>query len=100
MSADNLITSIFDKVIDEKRNNTPILDNEETELLSESIDIELSTVEDNKDSANNNVDPIADIETKISEIEEMIRDEPSVDKKETSKYVILCASIRKLFCYK
>ena len=47
MSTDNLMESVFERVLEEKRNNTPI--NEDNNLLSKSLDvndIELSAVED------------------------------------------------------
>ena len=109
MSSDNLIESIFDKVVEEKRNNTPIPANEDSNLLSESVDIELSAVEENKDvvglpesTANieSQVDSIANAEQTKAESEEMIRDGNVADKEKKSKYVILCESLSKLLCRK
>jgi hypothetical protein len=115
MSSENLIESIFEKVVDEKRNNTPIPPTEKTDLLSESIDIELSEVENKKDvvdvpvSKQSNyispeIEPTGEIEVKIAEAEEMIRDKPVeasvVEPERKSKYIILCTSLSKLLCCK
>jgi hypothetical protein len=110
MSTENLIESIFEKVVEEKRNNTPNSSNETIDLLTNTIDendIELSTVEDNKDVVKPVIDPIVNVENAVAESEEMIREEPvketvaeevKVEKK--SKYIILCASLSKLICCK
>jgi len=107
MSTENLIESIFEKVVEEKRNNTPNPGDETVDLLTKTIDendIELSTVEDNKDV----VKPVIDnVETAVAESEEMIREEPVKDtvvevvkEDKKSKYIILCASLSKLLCWK
>jgi hypothetical protein len=109
MSSDNLIESIFDKVVEEKRNNTPIPANEDSNLLSKSIDIELSQVEENKDvvglpepTANieSQDDSITNLEQTKPESEEMIRDGNVANKEKKSKCAILCASLSKLLCRK
>jgi hypothetical protein len=106
MSTENLIESIFEKVVEEKRNNTPISSNETVDLLSKSIDendIELSTVEDNKDLVETLIDPILNVET----AEATIREEPANDtvvevvkEDKKSQYTILCESLSKLICWK
>ena len=106
MSTENLIESIFEKVVEEKRNNTPISINETVDLLSKSIDendIELSTVEDNKDLVETLIDPILNVET----AEATIREEPANDtvvevvkEDKKSQYTILCESLSKLICWK
>ena len=107
MSTDKLLESIFEKVVEEKRNNTPNPSNETADLLAKSIDenyVELSTVEDNKYV----VEPVIDnVETALAESEEMIREEPAKDtvveeikEDKKSKYIILCASLSKLLCWK
>ena len=111
MNTNHLIESIFDRVLDEKRNNTPV-PTDEADLLSQIIDendVELSAVEDNKYVVNNECcepsnhidpmfDPILDIEPKIAEKEEMLRHGNVADKEKKSKYAILCASLSKLLC--
>ena len=127
MNQEHLIESIFDKIVEEKRNNTPVPTNEESETLSESIDIELSAIEDNKDAVDvpeaTKIEPVVVAETKITEMEEMVREE-LVEEKDTekdkekdtekdtekdkekdteknkSKYAIICESLSKLLCYK
>ena len=88
MNQEHLIESIFDKVLEEKRNNTPVPTNEESETLSESIDIELSAIEDNKDAVDvpeaTKIEPQTVPETKITEMEEMVREE-LVEEKDTEK---------------
>lgn len=109
MSSDNLIESIFDKVVEEKRNNTPIPANEDSNLLSKSIDIELSQVEENKDvvglpeptaNIDSQVDSITNVEQTKPESEGMIRDGNVSDKEKKSKCATLCASLSKLLCRK
>jgi hypothetical protein len=106
MSTKNLIESIFEKVVEEKRNNTPNPSNETADLLTKSIDendIELSTVEDNKDV----VEPIVNIENEVAESEAIIKEEPVKDtvvevvkEDKKSQYTILCESLSKLICWK
>jgi len=103
MSTKNLIESIFEKVVEEKRNNTPNPANETSDLLTDENDIELSTVEDNKDVVEPVIDPIVNVENAVAESEGMIREEPvkeTVTVEEKSKYIILCASLSKLMCWK
>jgi hypothetical protein len=98
MSTDNLMESVFERVLEEKRNNTPI--NEDNNLLSKSLDvndIELSAVEDPGCEQSTNP-PTDDVEKTIVQAEEMIREEPAAEKAQKSKYVILCASLSKLIC--
>ena len=100
MSQEHLMESIFDKVLEEKRNNTPVPTNEEPDA----IDIELAAVEDNKTidelttQTESMVGPISEKEERIAEVEETTREEAEPEKK--SKYVILCASLCKLLCRK
>jgi hypothetical protein len=106
MSTENLIESIFEKVVEEKKNNTTISSNETVDLLAKSIDendIELSTVEDNKDLVETLIDPILNVET----AEATIREEPANDtvvevvkEDKKSQYTILCESLSKLICWK
>jgi len=103
MSTKNLIESIFEKVVEEKRNNTPNPANETSDLLTDENDIELSTVEDNKNVVEPVIDPIVNVENAVAESEGMIREEPvkeTVTVEEKSKYIILCASLSKLMCWK
>lgn len=103
MRTEKLIESIFEKVVEEKRNNTPNPANETSDLLTDENDIELSTVEDNKDVVEPVIDPIVNVENEVAESEAMIREEPvkeTVTVEEKSKYIILCASLSKLICWK
>jgi hypothetical protein len=110
MSTENLIESIFEKVVEEKRNNTPISSNETVDLLAKSIDendIELSTVEDNKDVVEHVIDPIVNVENEVAESEAIIKEEPAketvvevVKEDKKSQYTILCESLSKLICWK
>ena len=85
MRSDNLIESIFEKVVEEKRNNTPIPTNEKIDLLKSTTDendIELSAVEDNKDVVESQIDPIVNTReepAKDTVVKEMIREEPAKD---------------------
>jgi hypothetical protein len=106
MSTKNLIESIFEKVVEEKRNNTPNPSNETADLLTKSIDendIELSKVEDNKDV----VEPIVNIENDVAESVAIIKEEQVkdtvvevVNEDKKSQYTILCESLSKLICWK
>jgi hypothetical protein len=106
MSTKNLIESIFEKVVEEKRNNTPNPSNETADLLTKPIDendIELSTVEDDKDV----VEHIVNIENEIAESEAIIKEEPvketvveEVKEDKKSQYTILCESLSKLIRWK
>lgn len=110
MSTENLIESIFEKVVEEKRNNTPNSINETSDLVKKTIDendIELSKVEDNKDVVEPVIEPIVNIETAVAESEAMIREEPAKDtvvevvkEDKKSQYTILCESLSKLICWK
>ena len=110
MSTENLIESIFEKVVEEKRNNTPNPSDETVDLLTKPIDendIELSTVEDNKDVVKPVIEPIVNIENEIAESEAIIKEEPVKDtvvkvvkEDKKSQYTILCESLSKLIYWK
>jgi hypothetical protein len=103
MSKDNLIESIFDEVLENNRTNTPVHTDENTDLLNKSIDendVELSSIKDNTPTVDISVtaNDVDNAESSVSQAEELLKEEPVVEKEEKSKIAILCDSLRKLLC--
>ena len=122
MSQEHLMESIFDKVLEEKRNNTPVPSNEE----NDANDIELLAVEENKDEVDvPKIETCVDAEIEKDELVESTekctekdtekctekdtekdtekcteKDTEKCTEKDKSKYAILCASLSKLLCRK
>ena len=114
MSQEHLMESIFDKVLEEKRNNTPVPSNEENDTNN----IELLAVEENKDEVDvPKIETCVDAEIEKDELVESTekctekdtekdtekcteKDTEKCTEKDKSKYAILCASLSKLLCRK
>jgi hypothetical protein len=105
MNKDHLIESIFERIVEKQRTNSP---------TNEEDDFELSTFEDNKDIENLPLcDPPQDInqiaETKIKQEEtseikeetlEILQEEIIVESEKKTRYTIFCESIIKILSCK
>ena len=110
MDKDFLIESNFERVTDEKRNNTPIPSDEESELLNNEIDesdIEFSNIsienmkEDNKSLEDTYVRETSKyIHPDFDLIEQVKGTAEIADPEKKSNYAILCNLLSKLICCK